>query len=317
NYDPIQDILSTITVISRCILPDRIFKMTGSESPSAMGKRIVREMRVALRRMDQDMFVDLVSQYNTLLEKFRSGLLPQDNPSRGSFELVSHLLLQVYNRVVSPQVEKLRQYKAFSNNVYGEINPILTNELLQRCKVDSNGVFLDLGCGIGNVVIQAGAQTGCEAYGVEIMSEPARLGQAQVTEFIARSRCYKLDHGPIEVIHGDFLEIPRVAQLLSRATVVLANNYAFDSALNQRLLALFLELQDGAKIISLRSFVPNGHRITERNAGSVESILKVQTHRYPPGSVSWTGAAGYYYIHEVDRRPVEDFWRKIRETRRG
>lgn len=309
--------------------------MTGSESPSAMGKRIVREMRVALRRMDQDMFVDLVSQYNTLLEKFRSGLLPQDNPSRqdqegrsssmvaginqrgGSFELVSHLLLQVYNRVVSPQVEKLRQYKAFSNNVYGEINPILTNELLQRCKVDSNGVFLDLGCGIGNVVIQAGAQTGCEAYGVEIMSEPARLGQAQVTEFIARSRCYKLDHGPIEVIHGDFLEIPRVAQLLSRATVVLANNYAFDSALNQRLLALFLELQDGAKIISLRSFVPNGHRITERNAGSVESILKVQTHRYPPGSVSWTGAAGYYYIHEVDRRPVEDFWRKIRETRRG
>jgi H3 lysine-79-specific histone-lysine N-methyltransferase len=61
-------------------------------------------------------------------------------------------------------------------------------EIVREACISHDSVFVDLGCGIGNVVLYAAAQTGCEAYGVEIMKTPARLAQLQLNEFQARMR---------------------------------------------------------------------------------------------------------------------------------
>lgn len=44
----------------------------------------------------------------------------------------------------------------------------------------------------------------------------------------------------------------------------LVNNYAFTPALNDKLSLLFLDLKEGTKIISLKPFVSENFRLTER-----------------------------------------------------
>jgi H3 lysine-79-specific histone-lysine N-methyltransferase len=77
---------------------------------------------------------------------------------------------------------------AFSNHVYGEINSILIKEFIERTKISSKSVFIDMGCGIGNVVLQVAAQTACEAHGIEIMETPCKLAKLQLKEYATRMR---------------------------------------------------------------------------------------------------------------------------------
>ncbi|OMJ21098.1 Histone-lysine N-methyltransferase, H3 lysine-79 specific [Smittium culicis] len=201
------------------------------------------------------------------------------------YEISNHIFNQIYNRCVGEHVDKLRNYRAFSNNVYGEVNPILVNEFIKKCKITHNDVFVDLGCGIGNVVIQVAIQTGCASYGVEVMDTPASLAQLQVNEYNLRMKSYNLKRGIAHITHGDFLEDQFAINILKSASVVLVNNHAFDSTLNQRLMQMFLDLKDGTKIISLKSFVPLDFKINSRNAGSLESILKPKRFIYNSDSV--------------------------------
>jgi H3 lysine-79-specific histone-lysine N-methyltransferase len=118
----------------------------------------------------------------------------------------------VYSRTVAPHAEALNNYQgectskryqpwcnsvsspltlpsiAFSNHVYGEINSILIKEFIERTKISSKSVFIDMGCGIGNVVLQVAAQTACEAHGIEIMETPCKLAKLQLKEYATRMR---------------------------------------------------------------------------------------------------------------------------------
>ncbi|KAJ1673091.1 Nucleosomal histone H3-Lys79 methylase, partial [Spiromyces aspiralis] len=152
---------------------------------------------------------------------------------------------------------------------------------------------------------------GCEGHGIEIMEIPARLAKRQAHEFKARMRLYNVRTNKLEIIHGDFLENPEIHSVLRQASVVLVNNYAFDSKLNQSLMQLFLDLEDGTQIISLRPFVPLDFKLSTRNAGSPESILRVKCYPYWSDCVSWTNNGGEYYIHTVDRSQLQRFFEQL------
>ncbi|KAJ1933039.1 Nucleosomal histone H3-Lys79 methylase [Linderina pennispora] len=218
-----------------------------------------------------------------------------------------HVVEQTYNRVVAPTVDLLRQYKAFSNNVYGEILPMLISEFIERTGITHDSVFIDLGCGIGNVVLQVAAQTGCHASGIEIMKVPARFARRQAVEFRNRMRQLQFSHGQVDIWRGDFCEAPEITRLLPKADVLLVNNYAFDSALNQNLLQMFLDLKEGTRIISLKPFVTPDYKINARNVQAPESILAVKRYQYWSQCVSWTDNGGEYFIQTVDRSRVKEF----------
>ena len=88
----------------------------------------------------------------------------------------------------------------------------------------------------------------------------------------------------------------------------MVNNYAFAPELNARLLDMFLELKDGCQIVSLKSFVPLDHQITERNADSPMNLLTVKEKEYFSGCVSWTNAPGRYYVSTVDRTKIQEWY---------
>ncbi|KAJ2719136.1 Nucleosomal histone H3-Lys79 methylase [Coemansia sp. Benny D115] len=302
EYLPLSDLMGTVRMVGTHLAPSADFQQR------VVGDRdggIVRQLERARNRRSGSDYVVAVRAFNALLdgERVRS----EADGDGAPVEVAVHVIEQVYSRVVAPTVDLLRQYKAFSNNVYGEILPPLVSEFVARTGIARDSVFVDLGCGIGNVVLQVAAQTGCQASGIEIMEVPARFARRQAREFERRMRLYGLRHGAVRMWRGDFRESSDVQRVLPAADVLLVNNYAFDSALNQDLLQMFLDLKDGARIISLRPFVAPDHKISARNVHAPESILTVRRFPYWAQSVSWTDSGGEYFVQTVDRSRVKAF----------
>ncbi|KAJ2140340.1 Nucleosomal histone H3-Lys79 methylase [Coemansia sp. RSA 564] len=306
EYLPVNDLISTVRAIALYLVDSSDFrhKVCGDKENG-----ILRQLERARNRLNGRDFVGAVHEFNRLLdlERVSSNIGPVFDKSHIPSDLAIHIVEQTYNRVVAPTVNMLRQYKAFSNNVYGEILPTLVSEFIERAGISHDTTFIDLGCGIGNVVLQVAAQTGCFSCGIEIMKVPARFARRQAQEFEQRMRLYKLNHGAVQVWQGDFCESTDVQRMLPRADVVLVNNYAFDSALNQTLLQMFLDLKEGTKIISLKPFVTPDHKISARNIYSPESILTVRRYQYWSQCVSWTDSGGEYFVQTVDRSRLNEF----------
>ncbi len=91
---------------------------------------------------------------------------------------------------------------------------------------------------------------------------------------------------------------------------------------NEALRPKFLDLKEGACVISLKPFVSTVNaRVTRRNVcllsltatiffqktnllqvDDISAIFDVEERPYHPGSVSWGNSGGYYYLHRVDRQ---------------
>ncbi|KAJ2077864.1 Nucleosomal histone H3-Lys79 methylase [Coemansia sp. RSA 988] len=309
EYLPVNDLMATVHAIATYLVHSPPFYHTvcGDKEHG-----IMRCLERARNRRCGGDFVHSVRDFNRLLDDERDAdhVHPAYAKSAIPSDLAVHVIEQVYNRIVAPTVDMLRQYKAFSNNVYGEILPTLISEFIERTDISHESVFLDLGCGIGNVVLQVAAQTGCSATGVEIMEVPASFANRQALEFERRMRLYRMEHGPVRICHADFCESSDVQLLLPTADVVLVNNYAFDSTLNQNLLQIFLDLKEGTKIISLKPFVTPDYKISARNIYSPESIMSVRRYPYWSKCVSWTDNGGEYFVQTIDRSRVKAFLAK-------
>jgi H3 lysine-79-specific histone-lysine N-methyltransferase len=201
----------------------------------------------------------------------------------------------------------LKKYENGSDNVYGELLPRFISKIFRDTKLKSDQVFVDLGSGVGNVVLQAALEVGCESWGCEMMENACELAERQEKEFTARCRLWGLAIGDLKLERGDFLKNQNIAKILKKADVVLVNNQAFTPELNNGLMNLFLDLREGCQIVSLKSFVPHDHKITPRNFNSPVHLLNVEMKEYFSDSVSWTNAPGTYFVARKDSTKLKEF----------
>ncbi|ORX59450.1 DOT1-domain-containing protein [Hesseltinella vesiculosa] len=308
QYNPMADIADTIQHIYDDYLTREQQKRFGD-----VQQGIMRQLTKYRNRREQPGYVAAIDQWNTQLRdlKQQHGALSLQETRRrhASYTLACHVLYQIYSRTVAFHADKLNRYKAFSNFVYGEVNPSFVNEMIERTKMTVKSVFVDLGSGIGNAVLQVAAQTGCESFGIEIMETPCKLAKRQLKEYATRMKAWGLATGKVHFRQGDFLDGGQqdLMATMRRADVVLVNNYAFDSTTNQDLLRLFLDLKEGAKIVSLKSFVHKNHKINARNFHLPESILQVQELPYYSDAVSWSHQDGTFFISTVNRQRLAQY----------
>ncbi|KAH9992511.1 histone methylation protein DOT1-domain-containing protein [Russula compacta] len=219
---------------------------------------------------------------------------------------------ETYQRTVGPRTHELSHYRAFSDSVYGELMPSLVSRLLSLSRAQPGTLLLDLGSGVGNVVLQAALQSGCSAFGVEVMERPAGMACEQRAQMMMRARMWGVRMGDVELEHANMLESERLNELMARADVVLVNNKVFGEKLNEAIRPKFLDLKEGALVISLEPFVvaaTGGTRraaVTERNLDDISAILDVSAHDYLSMDVSWAYGAGKFYVHRVDRAGYAD-----------
>lgn len=272
---------------------------------------LIRRLKRVVERRAGSEYVEHVQEWNDLIvELKRNGSIAKviDQWKHVDLKLLERILTQTYSRTVSPRVHMLRQYENGTDNVYGELLPKFLSIILKKdVELKSNQVFVDLGSGVGNCVLQAALEIGCESWGCEMMENACDLAELQEQEFNARCRLWGLSVGQMRLERGDFLENQNILKMLRKADVILVNNQAFTPRLNENLTNLFLDLKEGAKIVSLKSFVPHGHKISHKNLSAACNHLSVVQKTYYSSCVSWTDAPGTYYVSTKDSARVKAF----------
>ena len=305
EFRPIDDIVQVIETVADHYIPSDKAAEFNDETTG-----IRRRLRRAIALSSETQFREAVEDYNKLVERLRiDGHIAKtlDETHRMGLPWVERILNQTYARTVSPRVESLRQYENGTDNVYGELLPRFISDIFKETKLKSGHVFVDLGSGVGNVVLQAALEIGCESWGCEMMANACDLAELQQAEFKARCRLWGILPGKTHLVRGDFLEQESIINVLKRADVVLINNQAFTPQLNNELINHFLDMKEGCKIVSLKSFVPAGHKIQSRNLNSPINLLKVQQKNYWSNSVSWTDVGGTYFIATKDSSRLKAF----------
>ena len=211
----------------------------------------LRALQRAIRRRDGPLFLQTMDAINYLLRYLKYPPLPDDVfASPLPNELMTHIranwaqssprgiprrvLLRIveetYQRTVGPNVGQLSRYSAFSSEVYGELMPSFTTNVISQTGLRTGSLLVDLGSGVGNVLVQASLSTGCSTFGVEIMAGPAALARSQLQQMRTRCRMWGLRIGDVELVEADMLSNSRVDELLPKADVVLVNNKVFQES---------------------------------------------------------------------------------------
>ena len=206
---------------------------------------LLRAFKRAINLQDGPLFLRSLDAINSILRSIKCpgsphSLLPLPNPLMEMVDtwiepgLPKEVLMRIvdenYQRAVGPNIKTLKKYEAFSSTVYGELMPILSHDIIKLTKLHQESLFLDLGSGVANVVVQAALQTGCKAYGIELMPQPARVARDMVEQIQIRARMWGVNIGEIELEEGDMLKSARVDELMTKADVVLIDNKVFEES---------------------------------------------------------------------------------------
>eukprot|EP00050_Salpingoeca_kvevrii_P007610 m.297332 g.297332 ORF g.297332 m.297332 type:complete len:678 (-) comp13591_c0_seq1:341-2374(-) len=246
--------------------------------------------------------------FNAAILRFREAN-PDAAPSQASTPLLQHIMSMVYNRSITDPL-KLNDYKGWSAEVYGEFSSAMISEIVKTVPIKPTDKFIDLGSGVGQVVLQVAAEAQCtECWGVEKQETPAKYADAMERNYTERLAWFGKLHGKVELLRGDFLD-KECREKISQADVIFVNNFAFGSEVNQELKERFKEAKEGARIVSSLNFAPLNFHITSRTLNDIASILRVQQITYEGHEgVSWTSKPFNYYVHTVDRRYLEQFFK--------
>lgn len=217
------------------------------------------------------------------------------------------ILLRVYARVVSPNSRKLRAYKLFTAEVYGELLPSFTSEVLQKVGLKPNQKFYDLGLGVGNTAFQASLEFGAIiAGGCELMPHASKLTILQENMLRRHLKLFGLKQPKFKwALSQLFVDNAPVEEFCRDCEVVIVNNYLFDVNLNAEVGRLLRDLRPGTKIISLRNFILPRYRAT---GDLVFDKLKVEEHEMSYEMlVSWTASKVPYFVLTVQDHILPEY----------
>ncbi|CAF2685991.1 unnamed protein product [Rotaria sp. Silwood2] len=228
-------------------------------------------------------------------------------------KLFRHILAQVYSRAVTDP-DKLRDYEPFSPSVYGETSPDLIDSILKIINLTEEQTFIDLGSGVGNVVLHIAALSNCKhVYGIEHEETPATYARAMAEEFRFWMRWYGKRYSEFQLEQGDFLTHPKVDERIKEADVIFANNYVFGSTVNHELKVKFMNMKDGAKIVSSREFCSETFRLNDRTKNDLGAVMHVTKPEEFLGKVSWSDKCVQYYLHVIDHSKLAHYYEKMHQ----
>lgn len=227
-----------------------------------------------------------------------------------------YLTLQEYKALydkalfdVNLQGHVLRKYKSGTAEVYGEALPELVGYLIDHLGITASDVVYDIGSGIGNVVLQISAQTGCKSYGVEIREDLHKIAtnihSCLKTEM---GNNKKTGLGEVILINGDALNQPN---LLIDTTIVFLNNVCYPEHMLHQLEHFFMEtLQHGTRVVTVKELFPrtrptSGARFEKSFAKLFDYPCKQYT--TGPGVVSWKAGGVTLNVYTVNRFNTSTF----------
>ncbi|XP_064424431.1 histone-lysine N-methyltransferase, H3 lysine-79 specific [Latimeria chalumnae] len=260
----------------------------------------------------------LCDKYNRAIDSihqlWKGTTQPMKLNTRPSNGLLRHILQQVYNHSVTDP-EKLNNYEPFSPEVYGETSFDLVAQMIDEIKMSEDDLFVDLGSGVGQVVLQVAAATNCKHhFGVEKAEIPASYAESMDKEFRKWMKWYGKKHAEYTLERGDFLS-EEWKERIANTSVIFVNNFAFGPEVDHQLKERFANMKEGGRIVSSKPFAPLNFRINSRNLSDIGTIMRVVELSPLKGSVSWTGKPVSYYLHTIDRTILENYFASLKNPK--
>lgn len=207
----------------------------------------------------------LCELYNNAIDKILDSNPSIHNriPKKPSIMLVKHIIHQAYNQAVTDP-DKLNDYEPFSPEVYGETSFEFVRQMTEEIKIKNEDVFIDLGSGVGQVVLQVAALTNVKlCIGIEKADVPANYSVGMSDAFKFWMNWYGKQFSEYHLMKGDFFS-EKYRDTINNGTFIFVNNFAFGPEVDHNLKLRFAELKDGARIVSSKAFCPLNFRITDR-----------------------------------------------------
>ncbi|VDD81218.1 unnamed protein product [Mesocestoides corti] len=199
----------------------------------------------------------------TVIQWAETGFVPEFYNRRAKTHQLKYILANCYNRAIEDP-DKLNQYPPFSPQVYGETSFELISQMIETVSIGSEDTFIDLGSGVGQVVLQVAASCDVKfSYGIEKADYPAHCAVLLDKEFRRWMAFYGKKYQPYVLEQGDFLSDECTEKIVS-STVIFANNFAFGPEVDHQLKLRFANLKEGAKVIASKAFCSLNFRITDR-----------------------------------------------------
>lgn len=156
-----------------------------------------------------------------------------------------------------PAKDERRVERSRGSSLYGELMPTATLRLLELLELGPKDRFVDLGAGLGKVVLFAAMHTQAgRVLGVEL--SPTRVALAE--QILARARTQGLPGlERVSMIEGDMMRVP-----LTWATVIYTCSTAFSDTFMNRLGRRLSKLPKLRTIATLQDFEdpPKGFELT-------------------------------------------------------
>ncbi|VDM59247.1 unnamed protein product [Angiostrongylus costaricensis] len=188
----------------------------------------------------------------------------------------------------------------YTDHVYGETSYEQMQSIIDQIGFREQDVFLDLGCGVGQLVMYvAGGTKVKKSVGIEINDLPAKYGAAMGEDFSKWMKWWKKKCRPFQLIHGDMLDEQYRTLITQEATIIFINNYAFEPSLDLHIKNMLADCHMGTRIISTKAYATGTKRVNMRNLGDVESIMEVSQLKTVKQPTSWTPNTVPYYLHTV------------------
>ncbi|OAF71721.1 H3-K79-HMTase [Intoshia linei] len=232
-------------------------------------------------------------------------------------ELLEFIMTTVYRRaVVRP--EKLNDYEAFSPNVYGESSFNFIQHLPKVVKIKPNQQFVDLGSGIGNVIVHIAALQICKkCIGIEKSDIPAYFAVLFEYEFKHLMSFLGRGYSDFALVKGNFLE-KKNKHLIYDSELIFVNNYMFGPKIDHTLKQCFQNCREKTQIISSRAFCQMKMRVSDRSLSDIGCIMRVKELDLCPSkksNVSWTDKQVSFYLHVIDSQNVEKYFNSINSVK--
>ncbi|XP_060559801.1 histone-lysine N-methyltransferase, H3 lysine-79 specific-like isoform X1 [Ruditapes philippinarum] len=302
DKDGAQEIIDTIKLVSAEI----------PELEQALNRNILKNYDTT----SYESMKSLCEKYNRAIDSVLQLWKGTSKPNslintKASTPLLKHILQQCYDHAVQDP-DKLNQYEPFSPEVYGETSFDLVDQMVKSINFTEDDYFIDLGSGVGQVVLQVAAATPCKlCYGIEKAEWPAAYADGMIEQYKRWMKWYGKKYCKFLLEKGDFLS-EDTKDRINSATVIFVNNFAFGPQVDHQLKLRFANMKEGAKIVSSKAFCPLNFRITDRNLSDIGTIMHVTELSPMSGAVSWTGKAFSYYVHTIDRTLLEKYFQRIR-----
>ncbi|KAI0989522.1 hypothetical protein GJ496_002538 [Pomphorhynchus laevis] len=220
----------------------------------------------------------------------------QEKYSPLNLELIDLVLLLIYSFAIE-NPSKLNEINRNQSQTYGELDFDAGHALFQCMNLSNNDIFLDLGSGIGNVVLQAALTFHCrKSYGIELSAYRANCAREMLNHFQVVMKWLGRKHGDIELIEGNFLD-PKYTEIIQSSNRIFINNLAFDAQINNDITVRLQQLPVNTVYISSVPLVQKRTRNRIIINELQDTMVKVEMIESLP--VSWTKTKINFYKHTL------------------